>query len=130
MGTFVANKVVKLMIQRGQPIKGARALLLGITFKENCPDVRNTRVTDIYHELESFGMDVDVYDPWADPNIVQQEYGIVLSNEVPAHTYDAIILAVAHEQFKRLDYSQLKSQQGVLFDTKSFLDRDLVDARL
>lgn len=131
MGTFVANKVVKLMIKKGQPIKGARALLLGITFKENCPDVRNTRVTDIYHELESFGMQVDVYDPWADLSLVKEEYGISLLRILSEkEVYDAIILAVAHEQFKHLDYGYFKARQGVLFDTKSFLDRSQVDARL
>lgn len=130
MGMFVANKVVKLMIAKGHRIKGSKVLILGITFKENCPDIRNTRVTDIYHELVQYGMEVDVYDPHAGKGEVKREYGLELVDEVHEH-YDAIILAVSHEEFRDLDYKALKNGNNtVIFDTKAFLNRDLVDGRL
>lgn len=131
MGAFVADKVVKLMIHKGHTIKGAKALILGITFKENCPDVRNTRVVDIYHELISFGLEVDILDPWADKAEVAHEYGLSILNEVEGLCdYDAIIVAVAHKEFLQFDYKKVKKQNGVIFDTKAFLDRELVDGRL
>jgi len=130
MGMFVANKVIKLMIKKGQKIDGGRALILGITFKENCPDIRNSRVIDIYRELTQFGLTVDVYDPHAQPAEVQEEYGITLVPQ-PGQSYDAIILAVSHEMFKTLDYTVLKNgEPAVVFDTKAFLERSLVDGRL
>lgn len=130
MGMFVANKVVKLMIRKGHKIDGARALILGFTFKENCPDIRNSRVIDIYRELTGFGMKTEVYDPHAFPEEVKKEYGIGLLKTVSGK-YDAIILAVAHDEFIRLDYAGLKNgANAVLFDTKSVLERNLVDARL
>lgn len=130
MGMFVANKVVKLMIQKGHTIKGANALILGVTFKENCPDVRNTKVVDIQAELLQFGLKVDVYDPWADKFEVKSEYDINLLQELTNKRYEAIVVAVAHRQFLNLDFNNLKSENGVIFDTKSFINRDLVDARL
>src|SRR5699024_11300688 len=91
-GSFVAEKVVKLMIQKDHKIKGSRALIMGVTFKENCPDVRNTRVIDIHHELISYGLDVDIYDPWADAQEVKEEYGLAILNEVDENLiYDAVI---------------------------------------
>lgn len=131
MGAFVADKVVKLMIQKDQRIKGSKALILGITFKENCPDVRNTRVVDIYHELADFGVEVDIFDPWADIQEVREEYGLSIQNELlPGLKYNAIIVAVAHDEFLTLDYSCLKTDNGVIFDTKACLNREIVDARL
>lgn len=131
MGSFVADKVVKLMIQKDHKIKGAKALIMGITFKENCPDVRNTRVVDIYHELVSFGLDVDVYDPWADSDEVKHEYGLEIINKLDDNVvYDALIVAVAHKEFLTFDYNKVKRNNGVIFDTKACLDRSLVDARL
>lgn len=131
MGAFVADKVVKLMIRKDQRIKGSRALILGITFKENCPDVRNTRVVDIYHELIDFGVEVDVFDPWANVEEVKKEYGLRIENELSPDTkYNAIIVAVAHDQFLTLDYDRLKAENGVIFDTKACLGREIVDARL
>jgi UDP-N-acetyl-D-galactosamine dehydrogenase len=131
MGAFVADKVVKLMIQKDQQIKNSRALILGITFKENCPDIRNTRVVDIYHELEQFGVQVDVYDPMADADEVQRAYGLALLKDLPSEpTYEAVVLAVAHECFQKLDIIALKKENGVVFDTKACLDRALVDGRL
>lgn len=129
MGIFVANKLVKLLIQKGKKIGGARTLMLGITFKENCPDIRNSRVMDIYHELRDFGMDVDVYDPWANASEVKREHGIDLISELGS-VYDAIVLTVAHQEFMDLPYAKLKHTDGIIFDIKSVLDKSLVDARL
>ena len=129
MGLFVANKLVKLLIQKGKKIGGAKTLMLGITFKENCPDIRNSRVVDIYRELSDFGMEVDVYDPWANKAEVKKEHGIDLVAELGAN-YDAIVLTVAHQEFLSLPYASLKAENGIIFDIKSVLDRTLVDARL
>jgi len=129
MGIFVANKVIKLMIQKGLTIKGARALILGVTFKENCPDIRNSKVVDIYNELKQFGLEVDVYDPLADSYEVNSEYGIRLSNSIDQ--YEAIILAVSHKEFLSLDYAKIKrNNNSIIFDIKSVLDRNIVDVRL
>ncbi len=117
------------MIQKGSLIKGARALILGITFKENCPDIRNSKVVDIYTELKQFGLLVDVYDPHANSKDVYEEYCICLSDSL--EEYDAIVLAVSHAEFHKIDIRKLKkSENTVIFDTKAFLDRNLVDARL
>jgi UDP-N-acetyl-D-galactosamine dehydrogenase len=130
MGMFVANKVIKLMINNGSTIKGSRALILGITFKEDCGDIRNSRVIDIYNELIQFGVDVDVYDPYAEKLEVQKEYGIELVENLHQQ-YSAIILAVAHSPFDHLQIDRLKlSSSSVIFDTKSFLPREIVTARL
>ena len=130
MGMFVANKVIKLMIQKGHKISGCKALILGIAFKENCPDIRNTKVVDIHKELAQFGLHVDIYDPWANPSDVREEYGIDLISEIGSD-YDAIILAVSHQEFFELDYRKLtRSENAVIFDTKCFIDRKLVDSRL
>ncbi|MFZ8866569.1 MAG: nucleotide sugar dehydrogenase, partial [Schleiferiaceae bacterium] len=131
MGLFIARKVVKLLIAAGKTVKNSRALLLGVTFKENCPDIRNTKVVDIRHELIQFGLDVDTFDPWADGHVVQEEYGFQLSASISEAGYDAIILAVSHDEFLKLDLSKLKAQKGgVVFDVKGVLPRHLVDARL
>ncbi|MBR6803358.1 MAG: nucleotide sugar dehydrogenase, partial [Paludibacteraceae bacterium] len=127
----IANKVMKLMIGKGDRIKGAKVLLMGITFKENCPDIRNTKVVDIYNELIDFGVEVDVYDPWADADEVKEEYGIEVSDKVDnSKLYDGVILAVAHRQFKEYDFKHQKENNAVIYDVKNFLDRDLVDGRL
>ncbi|KGE14274.1 nucleotide sugar dehydrogenase [Sphingobacterium deserti] len=177
MAAFIAGKTVKLLIKKGVTIKGARALILGITFKENCPDIRNSKVVDVYRELKEFGLSVDVFDPWASAESVKKEYGISLLPALPAQTldsahaivasavrsrslnslggdqnldesfptpygrsnvdngsqsgaYDAIILAVAHQEFSNLSFSNLKKEPGVLFDTKAVLPRSITDARL
>ena len=129
MGIFVANKLVKLLINKGQKIGGAKTLMLGITFKENCPDIRNSRVVDIYKELVDFGMDVDVYDPWANAAEVKHEHGIELVSKL-ADKYQAIVLTVAHNEFLDLPFAALKAENGVIFDIKSILSKDLADARL
>ncbi len=130
MGMFVANKVVKLLIQKGHTIKGSKSLILGITFKENCPDIRNTKVVDIYNELAQFGAEVDIYDPWANKEEVKREYGIDLVNSIANKKYSSIIVSVSHQEFLELDLNDLKEPNGVIFDTKSFLDRNEVDGRL
>ena len=130
MGMFVANKVVKMLVARDKVINGAKALILGFAFKENCPDTRNTKVIDIYKELKSFSMEIDVCDPWANVADVKAEYGIELLKDAPFKNYDVVILAVAHQQFLEIDYVGFKEKGVVIFDTKSFIERGLVDARL
>ncbi|TKC13059.1 nucleotide sugar dehydrogenase [Pedobacter polaris] len=130
MGMFVANKVIKLMIGKGHLVKGSKALILGFTFKENCPDTRNTRVIDIYQELLQFGLDVDIYDPWADAADVKHEYNVPIINQLNGTDYRAIIVAVAHDEFLTIDFQAYKDNGAVIFDTKSFIDRDIVDGRL
>ncbi len=130
MGMFVANKVVKLMIGNGLAVHGSKVLVLGVTFKENCPDIRNTRLVDIVAELQQFGMHVDVFDPWADPSEVQHEYGIQLA-DAPSQGYHAVVLAVAHEQFTSLRRDQLGLlDDGIIFDTKALWPREMVNGRL
>lgn len=130
MGMFVANKVVKLLIKKEHKVNDSKALILGITFKENCPDIRNSKVIDIYNELLHYGINVDVYDPYADKSEVQKEYNITLINEIK-EKYDAIILAVSHNDFLKVEYRKIiKGDNSIIFDTKSCLDRELVDARL
>src|SRR5690606_26955168 len=131
MGAFVADKIVKLMIRKDHKIKDSRALILAMTFKENCPDTRNSRGVDIYEELVQFGLSVDIYDPWADAEEVKHEYGLDILNEVDSSVvYDAIVVAVAHNEFLKFDYQKVKRNNGVIFDTKACLSRDLVDGRL
>ncbi|MCD0487735.1 nucleotide sugar dehydrogenase [Pedobacter sp. MC2016-14] len=130
MGIFIANKVVKLILANGGKVKGERALILGFAFKENCPDIRNTRVIDIYRELEQFGLELDIYDPWANADEVAREYNIQLETQFEDKNYKAIIVAVAHQEFLTIDYKKFKAQGSVIFDIKSFIDRELVDARL
>lgn len=128
---FIASKVVKLMIAKGGVVKASKALILGVTFKENCPDVRNTKVLDIYSELVDYGIDVDIYDPWASREEVKHEYGVdILSQLDYNQKYDSIILAVSHSEFLELDIQQFKKDNTVIFDTKACLDRKFVDARL
>jgi UDP-N-acetyl-D-galactosamine dehydrogenase len=130
MGLFVANKVVRLMIKKGQKINASKALILGITFKENCPDIRNTRVVDIYNELQQYGVQVEVYDPHANEDEVKEELGIELVQNL-GKEYGAVILAVAHKEFNELPLQNLiKDNHTVVFDTKSFFNRQMVDARL
>ncbi len=133
MGIFVANKVIKLMIKKGHMIKGSRVLILGITFKENCPDIRNSRIIDIVRELEEFGVNVDVYDQWADKEEVKNVYNIDLiqSPQFDIKSYDAVVCAVAHDGFKELgDILKERKSNTVVFDIKGILNRDIVDGRL
>jgi UDP-N-acetyl-D-galactosamine dehydrogenase len=130
MGIFIANKVVKLILAKGDKVKGEKVLILGFAFKENCPDIRNTRVIDIYRELTQFGLDLDIYDPWANQDEVYKEYGIKLEQELKLKDYKAVIVAVAHNEFLNIDYQSYKDQGAVIFDIKSFIDRKFADARL
>ena len=133
MGAYVANQTIKCMNKKGVMVRNARILILGITFKENCPDIRNTKVVDIYHTLEEYTPNITVYDPWANPGYVLAEYGIRViphSSLLTPHFYDAVILAVAHKEFMELDVKSLVKDGGVVYDVKGVLDRNIVDGRL
>ncbi|MDB4161945.1 nucleotide sugar dehydrogenase [Bacteroidia bacterium] len=129
MGAHVAKKVVKMLIQNGHMIKGASILILGITFKENCPDIRNSGVVDIINEFEEFGTSVEVHDPWVLKDEVKNEYGISVIDNVK-NNYAAIVHAVSHDQFKELDLRSMLSDGGIIYDVKSSLPKELVDERL
>lgn len=130
MGEYVATETIKHMLKNGIPVVGSKVLILGFTFKENCPDVRNTKVIDIYRALEEYHIALTVCDPLADPAIAKREYSIDIVNEWPSEKFDAVILAVAHQQFEDLDVLSLLKEKHVVFDVKGMLDRNLVDARL
>ncbi len=131
MGPYVADEVIKLMVRKGIQVVGSRALVLGITFKENCPDVRNTKVIDIVQHLKEYHVNVDVYDPWAEPKEVLHEYGVNSTRELPEGVnYDAVILAVGHNEFNFDVIKKLCNDQCVIFDVKGKLDKQLVDGRL
>ena len=129
MGEYVASQVVKLMIKKGVTINGASLLMLGITFKENCPDVRNTKIVDVIKALEDYGIQVTIFDPWASPDEVNHEYGLKMVNQKPNVAFDAIILGVAHAQFLDLDMDSLRKKCSVLYDVKGVLI-DGVDGKL
>lgn len=133
MGTFVANQLVKLMIAKEHKINKAKVLVLGITFKENCPDIRNSKVIDILNELKTFGCQIDVFDPWADKEEVKHEYGIDLIgsiDEIKKRAYHGVVLAVAHNQFMELDFHSLRANGAVVYDVKGILNRKFIDDRL
>ena len=130
MGEYVANQVVKLMLKKGIQVLGADILMLGITFKENCPDVRNTKVLDIIRALQDYNVHITVYDPWASPVSVKREYGIDIVDELPTVQYDAAVLAVAHERFKEMNLKKWMKKQHVLYDVKGFWRKDEMDGRL
>ena len=129
MGAYVAKEVIKLLIKKSHKVDGARVLVLGITFKENCPDIRNSRVIDVISELRDFGCEIDVYDPWADEAEVKHEYGVSLTKE-PKDKYDAVVLAVAHKEFKGIKIESLAKEDGVIYDIKGFLPKGVADRRL
>lgn len=130
MGEYVANRVVKLMLKKGIQVLDAKVLVLGFTFKENCPDVRNTKVVDIVKALQGYNAEVTVYDPWADPEVTQREYGLEVKNTLREGKYDAVVLAVAHDEFSGLDIRRLRGEKAVVFDVKGFLKREVVSGRL
>jgi len=132
MANYVASEIIKLMINKDIKIKGSKTLMLGITFKENCPDIRNTKAIDVYTELENFGTQVDLYDPWADPAEVKHEYGIDITNKSSnlQGQYDAVVLTVAHKEFLGEDVKRYLKPGGVLYDVKSILPKEEVDGRL
>ena len=130
MSTFVANKMIKMLIKAGKQIMGSKILILGVTFKENCPDIRNSKVADVYHELKEFGLEVDAYDYEANPTEVKQEYGIHLLDEIK-DKYDGILLAVSHKKFSMIDIESIKQDaKSIVYDLKGFLPRNLVNSRL
>jgi UDP-N-acetyl-D-galactosamine dehydrogenase len=133
MGRYAASRIIKLLIKQGHRVLDSRVLVLGITFKENCPDIRNSRVIDVVDELSDFGVKVDVYDPWADPDEVEAEYEIALIDRPTPDQkaeYDAVVLAVGHDRFHELDLSRFSKEGAVIFDMKAFFDREAVDERL
>jgi len=130
MGAYVANQTVKCMNKKGVLVKGAKILILGITFKEDCPDIRNTKVIDIYHTLEEYTGNITVYDPWADPETVKREYGIAVVNKLPEGPFDACIAAVAHKKFEGLDLGAIMAPVHVIYDVKGTLPREIIDGRL
>ncbi|MCQ2375838.1 MAG: nucleotide sugar dehydrogenase [Salinivirgaceae bacterium] len=130
MGEYVATQVVKLMIKKGIRVLHGKILVMGFTFKENCPDVRNTKVADIVKALKDFGLDVEVYDPWANSQVAEHEYNIKVSNQIPTNKYDAAVVAVAHNEFKNIDIVSMMNANHVIFDVKAFMPRDIIDGRL
>ena len=131
MGKYIASQVIKLMISKDQKIKGSKILVLGITFKENCPDIRNTHVVDIVNELEQYGAEVEIYDPWADPQEVILEYGLKSLAKLNGNNYEAIIFAVAHKEFAGININSLKSSdKTIIFDVKGILPQQTVNGRL
>jgi UDP-N-acetyl-D-glucosamine/UDP-N-acetyl-D-galactosamine dehydrogenase len=130
MGNYVASEVIKCMIKKNIHIKGANVLILGVTFKENCPDVRNTKVVDIVRALQDYGVQTSIYDPWANEEEVKREYGLVSKQEAPKQQFDAIVLTVAHQEFESLDIKQLKLEKAVVYDVKNTISRDNRDSSL
>lgn len=130
MGEHVANEVIKLMLKKGIQVLGSKVLIMGFTFKENCPDVRNTKVIDIYKALKEYNLDITVYDPWANLEIVQHEYGIEVISNMPEEKFDAIILAVSHDKFKGVSVEEHLKELYVVFDVKGYLKKEIVDGRL
>ncbi len=130
MGKYVASEVAKLMIQKDVEVKGSEILILGITFKENCPDVRNTKSVDLIYELKDYGANVTVFDPHANPKEVEAEYDLMSFKDLPIKKYDAIVLSVAHKEFQELNFNKLRNAKSVIYDVKSFLDSKDVDKTL
>ena len=130
MGKYVAGEVVKLMVKKDIKVKGSKALILGFTFKEDCPDVRNTKVIDIVRELETYGVEVIIHDPWADEHEVQHEYGVMSSKIIPSGEFQSVLLAVAHKELKSLNINEIVQLGGVIYDVKGILAENLVDGKL
>ena len=130
MGEYVAEQVIKLMLKKGLQVLGSKILILGFTFKENCPDVRNTKVIDIYNALKEYGVNIEIYDPWANSEISNKEYHVSVSNILPSKKFNAVILAVAHDKFQSINISKLVEEESVIYDVKGMLPSDLPDGRL
>jgi UDP-N-acetyl-D-galactosamine dehydrogenase len=133
MGGYVAGRVIKLMSQKGISVAGARVLVMGVTFKENCPDLRNSRVVDIVEELRTYGAVIEAHDPWVVGEEVEREYGFGLVSELETGRYDGVVVAVAHEQYKNMGAEHIRSlcrSGGVLFDVKAVFPAAAVDGRL
>jgi UDP-N-acetyl-D-galactosamine dehydrogenase len=130
MGEYVANQVVKLMLKKGLQVLNSSILILGFTFKENCPDVRNTKVIDIYRALKEYNLNITVYDPWANVEIVNREYNLNLESQLSTQNFDTVIFAVAHDCFKKINVKEIVKSKHVIFDVKGFCDKGLIDGRL
>ena len=130
MGEYVATETVKHMLKKGIQVLNSKIVIFGFTFKENCPDVRNTKIIDIYRALKEYNVNITVYDPWATPAIAKHEYGIDVTNELPTEKFDALIMGVAHNEFKELNVTDFVKEQHVIFDVKGTLPKEIVDARL
>ena len=130
MGDYVASEIVKCMIKKNIPVNGAKVLVLGITFKENCPDVRNTKAVDLINALKDYGTNITIHDPWADEDEVMHEYGLESLKSIPNEKFDAIVLTVSHNKFKELDLLSLKNENAIIYDVKNFLEQKFVDGRL
>lgn len=130
MGDYVASEIVKCMIKKNIPVNGSNVLVLGITFKENCPDVRNTKVVDLINALKDYGTNITIHDPWADQDEVRHEYRLESLKSIPNEKFDAVVLAVSHNKFKELDFLSLKNEKAIVYDVKSFLENSIVDGKL
>jgi UDP-N-acetyl-D-galactosamine dehydrogenase len=130
MGNYVASEIVKCMIKKNIPVNGSKVLILGITFKENCPDVRNTKAVDLITALNDYGTNITIHDPWADEDEVMYEYGLKSLKSIPNKKFDAIVLTVSHHKFKEIDLLSLRNENGVIYDVKNFLDKNIIDASL
>jgi len=130
MADYVASRIVKLMIKKRIPVSHSKLLMLGITFKENCPDVRNTKIVDVITALKDYGIDISIYDPWANPKEVKQEYQLNMTKEIPKETFDVIVLGVAHKEFANLDLNQFKNENAIVYDVKGVLDVNDIDGKL
>ena len=130
MGDYVASQIVKCMIKKNIPVNGSKVLILGITFKENCPDVRNTKAIDLVNALKEYDTSVTIHDPWANEEEMMHEYGLKSSRSLPTEKFDAIVLTVPHSKFSKLDFLSLKKKNAIIYDVKNFLKNDLVDSKL
>ena len=130
MGDYVASQIVKCMIKKDIPVNGSNILVLGITFKENCPDVRNTKAVDLIKSLKDYGTNITIHDPWADENEVKHEYDLESYKSIPNKKFDAIVLTVSHNKFNEIDFLSLKNKNAIVYDVKNFLDNSLVDGNL
>ena len=130
MGDYVAKEVVKIMIKKGLSIKDAEVLMLGITFKENCPDVRNTKIVDVVHSLKDFGVNITIFDPWANPDEVRHEYNLDVTNTLPNKKFDTVVLGVSHKEFLNIDLNSITKNTNVIYDVKGILDNSIVDGKL
>ena len=130
MGDYVASEIVKCMIKKNISVNGSKVIILGITFKENCPDVRNTKAVDLINALKDYGINITIHDPWADQDEVMHEYGLKSLKSLPKEKFDAVVLTVSHNKFKELDFLSLKNENAVIYDVKNFLEETLVDGRL
>jgi len=130
MGDYVASEIVKCMIKKNIPVNGAKVLVLGITFKENCPDVRNTKAVDLVNALKDYGTNITIHDPWANEKEVMHEYGLKSLQSPPNDKFDAVVLTVSHNKFNELDFLSLKNDNAIIYDVKNFLDNKVVDGRL